>query len=274
MLAEAKINSVPALLFEKRDGVAWITFNRPKVKNAISGDMTDRMVELFTSFNTDDEVKVVVLRGAGDNLSAGGDLNSGADILKASPQQRAALTRAQVAANSAPIARAIHALTKPLIVSARGHAIGIAFMFVAAADLVIASDTAKFAFPYIKLGHSMDHGESFFVLRKLGMARTMQMMLTGETVGAADAERYGMINWVTPDADLDDRTAEIANRLATGAAYAIQRTKALLRDAPGNDLETQLAAESESVGACSASEDFQEAITAFFEKRKPVYKGR
>lgn len=274
MLAEAETRTDEALIAEVRDGVAWLTINRPQVKNAINRAITDRMIELFAAYDADDAVKVIVLKGAGENFSAGGDLGSGADILKESRAERGARTRQEVALNSAPIARAVQRLQKPLIVSARGHTIGLAFMLVAAADLVIASETAKFAFPYVKLGHSMDHGESFFVLRKVGMARTMQMMLTGETVSAADAERYGLVNWLVADADLDTRTTEIAGKLASGAAYAIQRTKALLRDAPGGDLETQLFAEAESVGACAASEDFEEAITAFFEKRKPVYRGR
>lgn len=265
-MADNETLTTGGLRFELQDGVAWLTMDRPEVQNAMDQAMTDSLVSRLEAFATDDRVKVVVLRGAGASFSAGGDLGAGADILKESREERAIRTRGLVAGLSAKVARALQNLPQPLIVSTRGHAIGIGFMFVAAADLVIASENTKFAFPYVKLGHSMDHGESFFVLRKLGMARTMQVMLTGETWSAADAERYGMINWVVLDNELEARTTEIATRLASGASFAIARTKRLLRDAPGQSLDNQLAAEAQSVGECAASEDFEEAIKAFFEK--------
>jgi 2-(1,2-epoxy-1,2-dihydrophenyl)acetyl-CoA isomerase len=152
--------------------------------------------------------------------------------------------------------------------------IGVGVQMVLSADLTIASETARFLLPQVRLGHPVDHGESYFLPRKIGVARTMQLLLLAETLHAADAEKYNLVNWVVPDASLEVKTADIAQRLATGASLAIYETKALVRDSEQRSITEQFEAEARSLELCAASDDFPEAINAFVQKRKPAFKGR
>ena len=165
-------------------------------------------------------------------------------------------------------------MRQPVIAAVRGHAIGIGLQLVLAADLVVASETARFSAPQVQLAHTLDHGESYSLPRKVGLSRAMQLALLGETWDAASAERFGLVNFVTEDNALEAKTDEIAKRFATGATLAIEGIKALLRTSADRTVEEQLAAEREQISVCSASEDFLEAMTAFGEKRKPRYVGR
>ena len=190
-----------------------------------------------------------------------------------SPVARSARPRSVAAGpqTSVPLFSGLHALSQPIIASVRGHAIGVGAQMLLSADLVIASETLKLLIPQARLAHSVDHGESYFLPRKLGLARTMQLLLLAETLAAADAERMGLVNWVVPDADLESRTAEIVRRLAGVAPVAVAEIKSLVRQSLGNTLEQQFEAEMNSLATCAATEDFPEAINAFVEKRRPVF---
>jgi 2-(1,2-epoxy-1,2-dihydrophenyl)acetyl-CoA isomerase len=262
------------LLVEKSGGIATVTFNRPAVKNALSFAMCRELTEFFRSLNGDGNIKVVVIRGDGADFTSGADLNDVSSLIVPLREARSAAAAQQVRELSWPLFLALHDVKQPVIASVRGYAVGAGAQLALAADLVIASATARFVMPQVKLGHSVDHGESWYLPRKVGAGRALQLLLLGDTVGAADAERYGIVNWLVADEALDQKTAEIAERLAASASVAVTEIKKLLRESAGYTLKEQLEAEARSLGICAATDDFAEAIAAFLAKRKPVFTGR
>jgi 2-(1,2-epoxy-1,2-dihydrophenyl)acetyl-CoA isomerase len=262
------------ILVEKSDGIAWLTLNRPELRNALTFSMCRELTALFEALRTDRDTRVLVLRGNGADFCSGADLGDVASIISPSPEARAATAAAQVRELSWPLFLALHELPQPVIASVRGHAVGAGMQLVLSSDLVVASETARFLIPQVRLAHSADHGESWYLPRKTGITRAMQFLLLGDAVGAQDAERYGLVNWVSTDDALEQKTDEIARRLASGAAVAIAEMKGLLRQSLNNSLQEQLEAEARALGACAATDDFAEAIGAFLAKRRPVFAGR
>lgn len=262
------------VLFEKADGVLKLTLNRPERKNAINDSMVATLSDAFEDLVHDPDVRVVVITGSGKDFSAGGDIKDIASVLVQSPAERSAHFRKVVRNDSMRLFFAMHRLPQPVLLSVRGHAIGAAMQMTAVADLVVASETARFSIPQVNLAHTVDHGESWYLPRKIGYARAMQMCLLAERLDAATAERYGLVNWVVPDAALDARTDEIARRIAASPPVAARGMKTLLRYSPTNSFEDQFEQETLMIGAAVATDDFVEAITAFVEKRTPVFTGR
>jgi 2-(1,2-epoxy-1,2-dihydrophenyl)acetyl-CoA isomerase len=261
------------IVTEIHTGVARISFNRPSRRNAISEEMRSTLTTLLQRFASDRSIKVIILRGEGKDFSAGGDLANVEQILAMPPAERSAFLRSANSRSMHPLSQAIIRLPQPLIVSVRGHAIGLGAQLAVYSDIAIASETAKISFPFSRLGHTMDHGESWLLPRKVGSRRALQLLLLGDTIDASTAERYGIVNWVVADDQLDAEVDTLARRLATGATVAIEATKRLLRDWEGKSIEDALSAEEEMLGLCGATEDFREALSAFFERRKPQFVG-
>lgn len=262
------------ILFERRERIAWITFARQDARNAISFAGMERLAALLGRVRQDDDTRVVVLRGEGPDFSAGGDLKAAMAMVELAPEERSTAVTRLFRECSVPICIELDKLRQPVIASVRGHAIGLGFHLACASDLVIASETARFRFPYVSLGHVMDHGESYYLPRKIGMARSLQLLLTGDAIDASTAERLGIANWVVPDEQLEERTQLLARGFAVGAVKALYETKSLIRRAPAGTLQEQLAAEERSIQACAGSHDFAEALQSFIAKRKPQFQGR
>jgi 2-(1,2-epoxy-1,2-dihydrophenyl)acetyl-CoA isomerase len=262
------------ILLEQRDGIARITFNRPQVRNALTIAMCRELVDLLERLAADTDTRVVVLQGSGGHFSSGADLRDGSMSLPAEASARAAVMADQVRTLSWPLVRALGRLPQPVVASVAGHAVGVGAQLVLSADLVIAARSAKFTIPQVKLGHSADHGESWYLPRKVGSGRAMQILLLGEPVAAEEAERYGLVNWLVDDDALEQRTREISLKLARGAAIALRETKALVQRSLDNSLDEQLEAEARAVWRCAATDDFVAAIEAFLAKRAPVFSGR
>ncbi len=258
------------ILFDRRDGVAWITFNRPSVKNALTKAMCAELIAIVQRLREDAETRVIVFRANGADFTAGADLKDVSKSLPADPTARGAEVAAMARSIAWPIFLAMHELRQPIVASVRGHVIGAGVQVVLSADLTVASETSRFLLPQVRLGHSVDHGESYYLPRKIGLARTMQLTLLGETVGAADAERFNLVNWVVPDVELEKKTDEVVARLARSAPTALYETKALVRDSAQRSVAEQFAAEAQALERCAATEDFPEAINAFIEKRTKV----
>jgi 2-(1,2-epoxy-1,2-dihydrophenyl)acetyl-CoA isomerase len=271
---ERGIGMNDSLLLERRDGVLWITLNRPKSMNAMNEEMFGALTTLFEALPGDSAVRALVLRGAGADFSSGGDLKDIGPVLELPPAERTAALSALVRSSAGRLFLAMDRVPQPILLSARGHVIGAAVQMAAVADLVIASETARFSIPQVKLAHTVDHGESFHLPRKVGLARAMEICLLGDRIAAADAARFGLVNWVVADTELDGRTEELASRLAAAPPVALRGMKQLLKASEGNAIETQFAAESDMIGRCVATEDFVEAIRAFSQKRRPTFVGR
>ena len=259
--------------FKKHGYIARIRFNRPEVKNALDMQMCEQLAEFIETLHDNSEVRVILFESTGKDFCSGADVGGMGSLVQGASEQRTALVHKAVREVSQRIFLQLARLPQPIVVSVRGYAIGAGFQFVAMADLVIASETARFSIPQVLLAHTTDHGESYFLPRKVGAARAAQIMLLGDQFDAAEAERYGLVNWVVSDDRLNERAEEIAGRLAGGASSAVFGMKRLLKNSLQNDIDQQFDAEYEAVGQYAATEDFVEAINAFNERRSPVFRG-
>ncbi len=262
------------ILIERKDGLASITLNRPTVKNALTVAMCRELTTLFHSLRTDADTRVVVIKGAGTDFTSGADLKELSMSLDAAPAVRSAAVMQQVRELSWPLFLALHELPQPVLASARGYAIGAGAQFLFAADLVMASESLRLSVPQVKLGHSVDHGESWYLPRKIGLGRALQLSLLGDMIDARDAEKFGIVNWLIADSDLEQRTFELATKLANSSPVALAESKRLMRGGLEQDITQQFEAEARSIGVCAVTSDFVEAIAAAAAKRKPVFMGR
>jgi len=263
------------LLVERTpDGVMSVTFNRPAVKNALTFAMCRELIGVLERLRTDTATRVLVLRGAGSDFCSGADLKEVSTLVVPDARARSAAATAQVRELSMPLFLALHAVPQPVVCSVRGYAVGAGMQFALLSDLVVAAHSARFVLPQVRLGHNVDHGESWALPRRVGAGRAMQLMALGETVSGQDAERFGLANWGVPDEQLEEKTADIVRRLASGATVAIREMKELLRGALERPFPAQFDAEARALGVCAASADFAEAISAFMAKRQPSFTGR
>lgn len=255
-------------------GLATVTINRPERMNALTDGMIVDLTDIARELAGDSECRVVVIRHAGKNLCTGSDTGDLVDTARQSSAERERAFYHGLATRIQPLLRAWLALPQPVLISARGHAIGLGVQFLLSADLVVASDTLKITLPQVQLGHVFDHGESYLLPRRIGQRKAMELALLGDRMTAFDAERFGLINFLVPDDELEIRTDKIIARLLGMSPIALLASKALMRSSETADFETQLSAERMFVSRCAASEDFVEAMAAFGEKRPPSFTGR
>jgi|ERR1700733_8171 2-(1,2-epoxy-1,2-dihydrophenyl)acetyl-CoA isomerase len=254
-------------------GVAWATLNRPDSLNAFSFEMRDQLIRFLQQVEADDDVRCVVLRGAGGNFMAGGDVKAFTSQIALPPDERRALFEAMCHAMH-PIIYLMRRLKKPIIASVDGACAGLGMSLVLASDLAIAADNAVFTLAYVKIGTTPDGGASFFLPRTVGMKRAMEIALLSDRLDAHTAERYGIVNRVVAADRLAVETEALARRLADGATQAIARTKLLLSSALEHGLETHLQLEGTNFAACTLTGDMLEGVRAFVEKRRPKFTNR
>lgn len=256
------------VLYAVQGGVASITFNRPEVLNALDAGMIARLREVCERAERDDVVRVVVLRGAGPAFLAGGDVSSFHANLSRMPQMVMEL--------AGELHRAVLALRralKPVVVSVHGAVAGAGVSLAAAADFVIAAADTQFTLAYSRIGTSPDGGATWFLPRLVGYQKALELMLLSEPVDAATMQALGLVNRVVPASELEQETRRIVARLATGPTLAYAATKRLVNQAFDNPLAAHLDEEAQAFAGCAATRDFAEGVTAFVEKRKPVFKG-
>lgn len=261
------------MLYSAADGVVTLTFNRPKVMNAIDTTMREGFEAAIDRIESDPGARVVVLKGAGGGFMAGGDIKFFTEITPLPPAERSRRFEGFIH-DVHPLILRLRRLRTPLIASVHGPVAGIGMSFLMACDLAIAAEDAFFTLAYCHIGTSPDGGSSFFLPRTVGMKRAMEVALLGERIDARTAHAWGLVNWVVPAAELGDRTAALTHRLANGPAKAYAGTKRLLERSLGSSIESQLQAEAESFAACAGTEDFVEGVAAFIGKRPPKFQGR
>jgi 2-(1,2-epoxy-1,2-dihydrophenyl)acetyl-CoA isomerase len=249
-----------------QDGVATVVLNRPKVLNALNPEMAKTLKTTTAALAVDTDVRCVVIKGAGEHFMAGGDVRHFHQLLKESPSTAGDNIAGEIDDVHAAI-NSIHTMPKPVVASIRGASAGFGMSLVAACDLAIAAEDAVFSLAYCRIGTSPDGGSTWTLPRVVGLKRAMELALLGDRITPKMASDYGLINWVVPSAELDERTADLARRLAAGPGAALARTKALLNESSGRDLEAQLTSEKSNFLAGVRGAEFAEGVSAFVEKR-------
>ncbi len=254
------------LAFSREGRVLTIMMNRPEVMNAVSHELHVELGRVFIEAADDPDTDIIVLTGAGAAFSAGGDLTWMADM--------AAGRRGPFVEEVRVMRRIIHGVLdcpKPIIAKVNGDAIGFGASIALLCDIVIAADTAHFADPHVKLGLVAGDGGALIWPQLIGYAKARHYLLTGDAIGATEAERLGLITFAVPADDLDAFVATYAKKLARGAQTAIRYTKAAtnlpLRQLFSVVGETAIAYE----GLTTYTADFREGVTAFIEKRRPEF---
>lgn len=263
---------MPHLDIYNENGIATLTMNRPEARNALSMEMRKELNEALHDIERDDSVRCLVLKGAGDHFMAGGDIKGMRESIKKTAKEirKEFILRIH---DLHPIMFAMRRMPKPIVASCKGAAAGAGVSIALACDLVIASDDAFFTLAYCKIGTSPDGSSSFHLPRAVGIKKAMEIALLGDRFDAQTAKDIGMINYVVPTEKLEAETTELATRLANGPTHVYGNTKALLYRSLESEFESQLQAEAEYFSDCASREDFKEGVTAFIEKRSPVFTG-
>lgn len=246
------------------DGVLRLTMNRPDRLNAMTAALGDRLAEELEGASARDDVRVVLLSGAGNAFS------SGAELAGADPHQAFDVTSLDRANR---IVRAIVALDKPCVAAVRGVAAGVGCSAALACDLVVASESASFVLAFSRIGLMPDGGATATVAASVGRARAMRLALLGEALPAQDAYAYGLLSHLVADADLDATVEAILTRLAAGPSLAYTATKRAVNAATLGALHDALERERTGQTLLLRTQDAAEGMRAFVEKRPPRFVG-
>ncbi len=252
------------------DGAGTITFNRPKVLNALDPAMAGALREAMECVEHDPAVRCVVVRGAGDHFMAGGDINYFHRSLDAF-KQHSDQALSGIFDNIHATVRSIRRMPKPVVASVGGAVAGFGFSLMLACDLAIAADDSKFNIAYCRIGACPDGGCSFILTRIVGLKRAMELALLSDSFDAEHALSLGLVNRVVPVSALEEQTGKLAQRLVAGPALAYAHTKALINASLQSGFEDQLEQERVSFQKCAASAEFAEGVSAFLDKRTPRF---
>ena len=257
--------------YEKSDNIATITLNRPDVLNAVNERMGEELLDALRSAERDDEVHCLIITGSGRAFCAGEDIQ---DLRGQYGRGENPKLGERLLLKYNPIIRQIRRMQKPVIAAVNGVAAGAGAGIAYSCDIRVASDNARFLQAFIKVGLAPDSGTSFFLPRLVGFSKALELSLTGDELTSKDAERLGLVSKVVPAEQLMGTARELANKLAQGPSTAIGLTKRALNKSTSSDLETVLEYESYLQEIAGATADHIEAVRAFFEKRKSVFKGK
>jgi enoyl-CoA hydratase/carnithine racemase len=246
-------------------GVKRITFNNPERRNAVDFEMFEAFAAAVEE-SARDESRVVVITGAGEFFCAGLDMKS------INPAELASMNvAARIRELINPPVAGLRALPKPVIARVHGPAAGIGFSYVLASDVVVASDEATFSQSFVRIGLMPDGGATHLLSALVGRAKAFELMATGDTLSAQDAQRLGIVGRVVPRAQLDAVVDELAARLAAAPQPSLANIKAALNLSEQQSLSAALDFEAEGQAQCFASPDFIEGATAFMQKRAPQF---
>ena len=252
-------------LYEVADGVATITLNRPEVMNALTFEVYAQLRDLFASLRSDDTVRAVILTGAGDNFCSGGDVHKIiGELLQRDMQGHLEFTRMTGA-----VVQNMRTLDKPIIAALNGMTAGAGAVLALACDLRIASERTRFAFLFTKVGLTgADMGAAYLLPRVIGMGRASELLLLGDTIDAAAADRYGLVNRVVPHEELLQAARQWAKRLADGPTLAISMTKHMLNHELNMDLASAIEAEAQAQALMLMGEDHRKFYESFQARQK------
>jgi enoyl-CoA hydratase/carnithine racemase len=257
----------PFLTVTDTDAIRTVMMSNPGRRNAVPGSSWGEFTDAFVEFEASSQ-RVLVLRGRGGDFCAGADMNKPSTL---SPSAADTAARMRIITRAVT---ALHRLTKPTIAAVDGVAVGAGLNMAIGCDIVIATDTARFAEIFVKRGLTLDFGGTWLLPRLVGLARARELALTGRIIGADEALAMGLITSVVAVEDLDTAVMSAASDLAVGAPLAQAMIKRALDRSSEMSFEQALAFEEHAQALLLASDDLQEGSAAFVEKREPEFKGR
>jgi enoyl-CoA hydratase len=255
------------IIYEKSEGIATITLNRPEALNAFSKEVVEEIIHALEDVTNDEDVRVVVLTGSGEKaFSAGADIKAmvGMTPLKAR----------ELSLMGERLCLALENLEKPVIAALNGYALGGGLEVAMSCDLRVATENARMGQTEINIGLIPGWGGTQRLTRLIGKTKAKEMVFTGRMIDAKTAEQLGILNMVVPPDKFKETVRQFALELAFKAPVAVRVAKALINKGADIGLDSALALEREGFGVVASTEDFREGVSAFTEKRKPVFKGK
>jgi 2-(1,2-epoxy-1,2-dihydrophenyl)acetyl-CoA isomerase len=262
MEGNLKMNEVvfEKIIVEKEEGIAVIRLNRPEAMNALDMEIREELAKAIEDIRIDDNIKVLIITGVGRAFCAGGDITTMKEIR--ADQGRERLKKIH------RLLLNLVSMEKPVIAAVNGYAFGGGCNLALAADIIVASENAKFSQSFVKIGLVPDMGGMYFLPRLVGLAKARELMFLGETVDAKEAERIGMINKVVPREDLEKTAKELARKIVMGPSKSIGMTKTILNKSLHLDFTTLLELEAQAQGICFQTDSHKKSVKEFLQKRE------
>jgi enoyl-CoA hydratase len=255
------------IIYEKSEGIATITLNRQEALNAFNKEVIEEILQALEDIKADENIRVVILTGAGEKaFSAGADIKAmkGMNALKAR----------ELSLMGEKLCNALENLEKPVIAAINGYALGGGLEVAMACDIRIASENARMGQTEINIGLIPGWGGTQRLPRLIGKTKAKELIFTGKIIDAKTAEQLGIVNMVVPADKLKEAVHQFALELASKAPVALKVAKSLINKGSEISLDAAIALEREGFGVVASTEDLQEGVSAFIEKRKPTFKGK
>jgi enoyl-CoA hydratase/carnithine racemase len=259
------------ILCDVRDQIAFVTFNRPESMNAVNRQMAGELVDACRQIEEDSAIRIAIFTGAGDKaFSAGMDLKERAESGSSPIERRQQKLSATIHTQS----RAVAAITKPTIAAIRGYCVGGGLEFALACDMRVAAEDAKLGLAEVKRGLIPGAGGTQRLARTVGVAKALEICLTGDNVTGAEALRLGLVNCAVPAGDVMKAAEDLAKRILKGAPMSVLFIKEAIKKGVELSLDEGFRLESDLSALVGTTEDSKEGPRAFAEKRAPVWKGK
>lgn len=264
---------VQVVLFEKSDGIALVTLNRPERLNALNEGVFAELRKVWRQVQEDSEVRVVVLTGAGSAFSTGADIKAdeeGEDLLQ---ETNTEVIRRRISLLAHEVAGGLRRLPMPTIAMVNGIAMGVGLELAMACDMRVASRKARFSVGFTRVGLVQPLGAFWLMPRIIGLAKTAELLFTGDFLEAEEAERIGLVNKVVPHEDLNRETMTLARKIANGPEVAIRLDKLMLYKGLEINMDSALELSAAYQAIAFGTDEFRERLQALREKRPPVFRG-
>ncbi len=264
------------IILEKKDNIATLTLNRPDRLNAMTEEMWDELLSAIADVNDDDEMRVLVVTGAGRGFCSSRDVRQTTDgtVEEVRPATGGDASLRHLIRKPGAIPLGLQKMEKPTIAMVNGVAAGAGCDLALACDLRVGSENARFVNVFVRIGLVPGDGGAWFYPRVMGLGKALEYVFTGDYIEAKEAEKIGILNYLVPAEELEDKTMSLARKIADGPPIAIRLSKRLIYHGLGTDLETHEHLAAAYQGIAGSSEDSKEGNRAFAEKRQPKYQGR